>query len=69
MITSVVTLGVSGRRIGAAVLVSLPILGLGLFAIVPRRPGATLYAALVGLSSALGRWLLGPGYFAFLRAI
>lgn len=68
MITRVVSLGVSGRRIGASVLASLPILGLVLFAIVPRRPGATLYAALVGPSSALGRWL-APGYFAFLRAI
>lgn len=43
------------RRLAAAGLMAVPLLGLGLFAIVPLRPGATLYAALVGLTFALGR--------------
>jgi hypothetical protein len=48
---------------------AVPLLGLGLFAVVPLRPGATLYAALVGLSFGLARWLLAAGHLALPRAM
>jgi hypothetical protein len=48
---------------------AVPFLGLGLYVMIPLRPGATLYAALVGLSFALGRWLLGAGHLVLPRAI
>lgn len=57
------------RRLAAAGLMAVPLLGLGLFAIVPLRPGATLYAALVGLSFVLARWLLAAGYLVLPWAI
>lgn len=57
------------RRVGAAGLLAVPLLGLGLFAILPLRPGATLYAALVGLSFGLARWLLAAGHLSLPRAI
>ena len=57
------------RRVAAAGLLAVPLLGLGLFAVVPLRPGATLYAALVGLSFGLARWLLAAGHLALPRAI
>ncbi len=62
-------LGRGGRRIAAGVLAALPILGLGLFALIPFRPAVTLYAATVGLSFALGRWLLAAGHRVLPRAI
>ena len=57
------------RRVAAAGLLAVPMLGLGVFAIVPLRLGATLYAALVGLSFALGRWLLAAGHLVLPRAV
>lgn len=57
------------HRVAAAALLAVPLLGLGLFAIVPLRPGATLYAALVGLSFALARWLLSAGHLVLPWAI
>ena len=62
-------MGLSGRWIAAAVLAGLPILGLGLFALIPFRPAVTVYAALVGLAFALGRWLLAAGHLLLPRAI
>ena len=57
------------RRLAAAGLLAVPMLGLGAFAIVPLRLGATFYAALVGLSFALGPWLLAAGQLALPRAV
>ena len=53
----------SGKRlVVAGVLAALPILGLRLYDVIPFRPAVTVYAALVGLSFALGRWLLAAGH-------
>ena len=57
------------RRVAAAALLAVPLLGLALFAILPLRPGATLYAALVGLSFALARWLVAASHLVLPRAI
>jgi len=57
------------RRVVAAGLLAIPVLVLAVFAIVPLRPGTTLYAALVGLSFALGRWLVAAGHIVLPRAI